>query len=143
MIRLATDGPLGRVLAHAIWTLPDRIWNVDESAAERLAPEVAEVVRCLMRRPDEARPKAVMSARRLAIESSIEARLPRRDLDCAHLCAAFDLSRASLYRHFTGKHGVARYIRERRLSAAGRELKASVRSRSRPGGRQFVLPAAR
>ena len=125
VVNLATDEPHGRVLAHALRTLPGRMLGLADSEAEPLALEVAEVLQSLLLRPDGAEPHAVLRARRVAMQNHIEARLRQPDLGVDDLCAAFGLSRSALYRHFAETNGVAGYIRERRLRAASRALAAS------------------
>lgn len=123
VISLPCRSWVGRVLHNVVWSLPDRMPAIGERDAERVAREVAAVVRSLMlRTPQCADDEAVRRARRLAMESYIDASLADPNLGVETLCAAFGVSRASLYRYFPETSGVARYIRNRRLDAARSDL---------------------
>lgn len=124
VIPLPGLSPTGRVLVQALTDLPFRLERLDEADAKQLASELALIVRALLIEPDQSsEAKAIVRARRIAIENYIETRLAMADLGVSVLCANFGLSRASLYRHFPEAGGVASYIRRRRLSAAFAELR--------------------
>lgn len=122
-ISLPSDGPRGRVLLDALLTQFRLLDYVGLDEAPRLAHRFAALVSELALSPDEpCGSQAVIHARRLAIDNFIETRIGSSGLRVRNICAAFHMSRASLYRHFPEEGGIARYIRTRRVARAVREL---------------------
>lgn len=123
VITLSPDSPAGRIVSHAIWTLTDRLTHASEPEASEIAENILGVLRGLMLDGENrADAEIVRTARRLAMENYIEARLGQREISVGELCATFGVSRASLYRHFPETGGVASYIRHRRLLSARNQL---------------------
>jgi AraC-like DNA-binding protein len=69
----------------------------------------------------------------VTIRRYIDRNLASPDLSADSIAAAFDLSRASLYRLFEPAGGIARYIRKARLSRAFQEIAATELSNRRIG----------
>lgn len=66
--------------------------------------------------------ETTLQAKLEAIRRYIDDNLRSNGLDSRRLCAEFGISRAALYRAFAEHGGVSRYIMDRRLAAAYREL---------------------
>lgn len=130
VIVAARSSPAARLLTQILSTLPTRLDAMTSDESGPLAREIIEALRALYfgggRGPGAG---ALRRARRVAIENYIEGRLQAADLGVADICAAFGLSRRSLYRHFSDECGPGDYIRRRRLHAAFRELKSTELTR--------------
>ena len=126
---LDAGSPRGRILGTLLASLPARVGSLADDDACGLARDLAEVVGTIMLRPEAPLSDAVRRGRLIAMENFIERRLGDPTLGPDALCAAFGVSRASLYRQFETRSGVAAYIRERRLIAAKRALAGHPRTR--------------
>lgn len=120
------SSPTARLLTQMLSTLPKRLDALTPDESGPLGREIIEALRALYfggrQGPGVA---ALRRVRRVAIENYIEERLHAADLGVADICAAFGLSRRSLYRHFSDECGPGDYIRRRRLLAAFRELSSA------------------
>lgn len=113
----------GRILLDALMAQFDRLDGITQADAAGETQRFAALVAALAISPGRCRASdAIAQARRLSIERFIEARIDRAGWGVRDICAAFDISRASLYRLFPEDGGVARFIRMRRLARAAREL---------------------
>lgn len=125
IIETPQTSPYWRVLARLLTTLPSRLETATSTDVVPLARAVADVFGTMLGGPSApVDADAVRCARRIAIENYVEVRLKDPELDVSSICAAFGLSRATLYRHFPNQGGVAGFIRQRRLIAAFADLKS-------------------
>lgn len=118
-------GIMGRLLADHMRSLAQAV----PAATVEEAPQIVRLIRdtvtaCLAPSHDalaQARPQVaatlIMQARRY-----IDANLTNPDLSPDRLCIALGLSRSSLYTLFEPRHGVNRYIQERRLQRVREHL---------------------
>jgi AraC-like DNA-binding protein len=107
---------LGALLADHLLSLNARLPEITPAEADGIAAAtVAMVAACLgpEHRALTTEPRAGSPI--CEIKAHIEQHLASRDLDADALCAAFSLSRSSLYRLFGPLGGVRRYVRDRRL----------------------------
>lgn len=126
------DTGTGRVLHSALLGQFHKLDGMSQADAADEARRFAAVVAALTISPRTChRSEALLKALRLSIEGFIEARLDRAGWGVKDICAAFDLSRAGLYRLFPEEGGVATFIRMRRLERAVRDLATQPQARGR------------
>ena len=121
---LTRGSPFAEMLAASTRSLLGAIGTVSGANQEILAQGYLGLVRALMLR-DLSGPierQAFDQARRERIMTFIKDRLADPDLSVAQICAACNVSRATLYRSFAKKGGIQTYIRECRLARAREEL---------------------
>ncbi len=122
-LSLSAGTAAGRILVDFLLAQFARLDGITQADAADEAQRFAALVAALAISPARGHVSdAIAQARRLSIERFIEARIDRSGWGVKDICAAFDISRASLYRHFPEDGGVARFIRMRRLARAAREL---------------------
>lgn len=110
-----------RLIASHLRTLFESLPDIDEAEAPAFVTATANLVANLVGPQIAARSQpspTVRGAVIMEIRRYIEQNIALADLGPDHLCRAFALSRASLYRLFAPIGGVTDYIRARRLRAA-------------------------
>ncbi len=125
------ESPWGRVLEESTWSLFNRLPDLRQSEADRLAENYCALIRGVihMECPDEAAFAEARQARQAAIRRFIDQNLNNPELKASDVCIAFNMSRASVYREFEDTGGFGRYITQRRLEEAMRDLACACRSR--------------
>ncbi|WP_226801668.1 helix-turn-helix domain-containing protein [Alkalilimnicola sp. S0819] len=114
------DTPLARLLYGYIKTLDASRFDMTVAEGEAASgPLIGLISSTLNLGPHTARPdpddKAVDLAVLKMVRDHIEMHLADPTLDVAQVASAFNLSRSRLYRLFEHQHGIAGYIRQRRL----------------------------
>lgn len=115
---LPLNTPRGLLLADYIALLRESLPTLDTSDTAHLAPAVRSMVlACMMPTPDrlEEASKQVRLTQRGRIRQLIDMNLQTPALGANMLCREIGMSRTSLYRLFEREHGVAHFIRTRRL----------------------------
>ncbi len=122
--------PVGRVLYSAIHAMTLQLPHLEEEAAPAIAAGFGGLLRGLLISSAE-QPNIVDEARAMAMRDFIDENLSRMTLSAKHLCQAFDVSRATVYRAFEESGGLQRYIIQRRLERAFSDLAMSPPTRGR------------
>lgn len=132
-VTLDLDSAPGRLLASAHELLAEGLSARDEaSVPPEMAPAFVSLVeRLMLKRDSPAARERREAALPLTLRNYIGANLADPALSPATLCAAFDLSRTTLYRYFEDEGGVARHIRNRRLDRCFSELAGAEPARGR------------
>ena len=118
------ESPTGRTLAFAIQSLLQDMPELTGDLTADIRARLVEVLRSVFIDGlwDEAARPALDGARLGAIRQYIDQQLRDPTLGVGHLCQAFNVSRATLFRIFAEVGGIESYIRERRIDHAFREL---------------------
>jgi AraC-like DNA-binding protein len=130
-ISMAT--PVGQMLLSAVRTTYQEAKRLRQADAPALAAGFCGLVRGLIM-PDSSDYSSineVNSARLNLIKSYIENHLHDPELDTTRLCQVFGASRATIYRLFAPEGGVTKYVCERRLVHAFRQLRSTPAERGR------------
>ena len=130
-VPLAT--PVGQMLMTAMMTTQEETKRLRQTEAPALAAGFCGLVRGLImpESADDLSGNQVNSARLQLIKSYIEDHLYDPGLDTNHLCKKFGASRATIYRLLAPEGGVTRYVCERRLIHAFRQLRSNPAERGR------------
>ncbi len=123
--------PWGRVLEEGTRALFARLPEIDLSEAKGIAENYCALVRGAIHRDacDDETLAEVGRVRHASIRRFIDENLDNPKLSTADVCRAFNASRAAIYREFEAFGGIARYIRQRRLEEAMRDLACTRASR--------------
>lgn len=119
-------GACAGLLADVLLSLPERVANATEEELPALAEATrATVTACLLAgRPQPAEGiAAVADLEKERVRKAIHHQIGSSRLTPARLAAAAGLSRSALYRLFSDEGGVARYVRDVRLSMAHAALR--------------------
>ena len=113
------DGAIGRVLRNAILSAFEQIETTTKAEEAAIAGGLVGLLRGALFSPLSVPPPSpgFAAARSRAIRNYIAQNLRSDGLTADAICAAFGLSRATLYRDFQADGGVDRYIAGRRLDA--------------------------
>lgn len=118
---LKRDQPAGRLLADHLESVRHTV-TVASRADAALLSESCVVMAAAALRPSahtaEAAAGAIAGVLAERIGRYMDAHLADPELDAAHLCTQFRLSRSYLYRLFEAQGGIAQAIRRRRLARA-------------------------
>lgn len=123
--------PWGRVLEEGTRALFARLPEIDRSEAKGIAENYCALIRGAIHRDacDDEALAEIGRVRHASIRRFIDQNLDSPRLSAADVCCAFNASRATIYREFESFGGIARYIRQRRLEEAMRDLACTRASR--------------
>lgn len=122
-----TDGWIGQTIVAAGRSLFENLPRMTPAKARAIEPLLTALVRALMtsgRLDDEAH-ASLRAARSAAMKRYVLAHLLDDDLQARRLQSVFHASRATVFRAFEDVGGVARFVRQQRLEAVYRELRAA------------------
>lgn len=117
---IATDTPVGSILAHAMQAFFDAIDEADLNDARAMSNCLIGLIEGLVKNLsiEDNEGKGRQAQRLIAMQSYIEHHLGDQGLDIAKLIQEFGASRSVIYRLFRNKGGLNKYILGRRLSRA-------------------------
>jgi len=120
----SVERPIGRVMATVIVNLFDSLRHATASEGNALADMIIGLFRGVMlgSETDEWARASVAASRSVAMKSFLTRNLQDADLGVDQLCRQFHASRATIYRTFEADGGVDRFVREKRLEQALRDL---------------------
>lgn|SRR5690606_23703260 len=132
-IRVGADTASGRILRTSMASLFSALPDASASEAPVLASGFCGLVHGLLlaRGPAANDSTDFHAARRRAMRRYLEERLGDPELGVDQLCAAFSVSRATVYRDFAEEGGVARFVTRCRLERAFRDLSTGAPDRGR------------
>ena len=127
----AKNSAWGRVLEEGTQSLFNRLPNLRQSEAGQLAENYCALIRGVIHqeRSGEEALTEIGRVRHAAIRRFIDDNLDNPELGAAYVCLAFKVSRATIYRDFEPLGGIAKYITQRRLEEAMRDLARARLSR--------------
>ncbi len=131
---LRRDQPAGRLLGDHLMSMRSMVPTASQDDAAMIAESSIAMAAAALRpsaRTAEAAANAIAGVLAERIERYIDTHWAEPDLDAAHLCAHFRLSRSYLYRLFETQGGVAQIIRRRRLNRALAWLRHPRHARAR------------
>ncbi|MEO1240855.1 MAG: helix-turn-helix domain-containing protein [Pseudomonadota bacterium] len=124
------QSPTGRVLENAMKSLIQQLPDTLLKDAPPLAAGFRGLLRGLVMSQDSSS-STVCTARTKAMRDYIDQHIAQVTLGPSHLCKAFGISRATVYRAFETDGGLQHYILQRRLEHAFRDLAFGPTGRGR------------
>lgn len=127
----ALASPWGRILEESTRSLFNRLPDVCPSEAKQSIENYCALIRGVIHRErsGEEALAEIGRVRHSAIRRFIDRNLNNPELSATDVCLAFNTSRATVYREFEEFGGIARYVTQRRLDEAMRDLACARSSR--------------